>query len=159
MEDRSFEIKYCHCKYDELDQTARKLINTAKEATNGSYSPYSGFSVGAAVLLQDGTVVTGSNQENASYPSGLCAERVALFSAGSAFPDKAVTAIAIAARTKGSFTNIPVTPCGACRQVIAEVASRYGCRIRIILFGTDYCLDFTDGATDLLPFSFGAEYL
>ena len=98
------------------------LVNAAKEATKGSWSPYSGFKVGAALLLDDGTVVTGSNQENAAYPSGLCAERTALFAAGHAHPGKSVTALAIAARNDNGYTAQPITPCGACRQVLNEFA-------------------------------------
>ena len=105
---------------DELESEDLKLVNAAKEATAGSWSPYSGFRVGAALRLDDGTVVTGSNQENAAYPSGLCAERTALFTAGHAHPGKAVTALAIAARNDKGYTAQPITPCGACRQVLAE---------------------------------------
>ena len=115
----------CHyvlCTYDELTAADRQLIDAAKDATRRSYAPYSHFHVGAAVLLADGTVVTGTNQENAAYPSGLCAERTTLFYAGSTHPDTAVVSLAIAAFTDGAFTTNPIVPCGACRQMLYEFA-------------------------------------
>ena len=107
-------------QYDELNEGDRSLIKTAMEATARSYSPYSHFSVGAAALLGNGTVVTGTNQENAAYPSGLCAERTTLFYANSQYPDQPVVTLAIAARTEKDFIDHPIPPCGACRQVILE---------------------------------------
>ena len=142
---------------DELSGSDLKLVETAKEATSGSWSPYSGFKVGAALLLEDGTVVTGSNQENAAYPSGLCAERTALFAAGHAHPGKAVTALAIAARNDKGFTAQPITPCGACRQVLAETEQRGGKPIRYILYGTQGTMVVEGGTDAILPFCFGAE--
>ena len=142
---------------DELSGSDLKLVETAKEATSGSWSPYSGFKVGAALLLEDGTVVTGSNQENAAYPSGLCAERTALFTAGHAHPDKAVTALAIAARNDNGFTAQPITPCGACRQVLAETEQRGGKPIRYILYGTQGTMVIEGGTDAILPFCFGAD--
>ena len=108
-------------------------------------------------MLDDGTIVTGSNQENAAYPSGLCAERTAIFAAGHAYPGKAVTALAIAARNEKGFTAQPITPCGACRQVLAETEQRGGKPIRYILYGTEGTM-IIDGGTDvILPFCFGAD--
>lgn len=133
------------------------LVNAAKEATAGSWSPYSGFKVGAALRLDDGTVVTGSNQENAAYPSGLCAERTALFAAGHAHPGKAVLALAIAARNDKGFTGQPITPCGACRQVLAETEQRGGQPIRYILYGTEGTMVIEGGTDSILPFCFGAD--
>jgi len=133
------------------------LVNAAKEATAGSWSPYSGFKVGAALLLDDGTVVTGSNQENAAYPSGLCAERTALFAAGHAHPGKAVKALAIAARNDKGYTTQPITPCGACRQVLAETEQRGGTPIRYILYGTQGTMLIEGGTDAILPFCFGAD--
>ena len=157
MKKLSRTIKWSVLNQDELKTEDLKLVNAAKEATKGSWSPYSGFRVGAALLLDDGTIVTGSNQENAAYPSGLCAERTALFAAGHAHPDKAVTALAIAARNDNGFTTQPVTPCGACRQVLAETEQRGGRPIRYILYGTDGTM-IIDGGTDaILPFCFGAD--
>ena len=105
-------------EYDELNDTDRALLDDAIEATRRSYAPYSHFSVGAAALLANGVVVTGTNQENAAYPSGLCAERTTLFYANSQYPDQAVVTLAIAARTEKDFIDTPIPPCGACRQVI-----------------------------------------
>ena len=130
----------CHyvlCTYDELTAADRQLIDAAKDATRRSYAPYSHFHVGAAVLLADGTVVTGTNQENAAYPSGLCAERTTLFYAGSTHPDTAVVSLAIAAFTNGAFTTNPIVPCGACRQVMLETEQRYNHPIRTLLYGTE----------------------
>lgn len=141
----------------ELNSEDLMLVKAAQEATAGSWSPYSGFKVGAALLLDDGTIVTGSNQENAAYPSGLCAERTALFSAGHAHPDKAVTALAIAARNDKGFTAQPITPCGACRQVLAETEQRGGKPIRYILYGTGGTMIIEGGTDAILPFCFGAD--
>ena len=122
-------------EYDELNDTDRALLDDAIEATRRSYAPYSHFSVGAAALLANGVVVTGTNQENAAYPSGLCAERTTLFYANSQYPDQAVVTLAIAARTEKDFIDTPIPPCGACRQVILETEKRYKQPIRILLYG------------------------
>ena len=156
--------------FGELTDSDKRLIEAAKEATKRSYAPYSHFNVGAAAMLDDGTIVTGSNQENAAYPSGLCAERttlfhagseypdkaVTLFHAGSEYPDKAVTTLAIAASNSEGFTEQPVTPCGACRQVMLEAEQRHHRPIRMLMYGTA-CIYETRGTKDLLPLSFGIE--
>lgn len=150
-------IHICHYKlyaYDELSEQDRQLIDEAQCATGRSYAPYSYFQVGAAVLLDDGTVLTGSNQENVAYPSGLCAERTALFSAGSAYPEKAVVALAIAACMEGKFTRNPITPCGACRQVMLETELRHHTPMRILLYGTEGVCVIEGGVGELLPLSF-----
>jgi cytidine deaminase len=151
----------CHYKlyaYEELSEQDRQLIESAKQATQQSYAPYSQFHVGAAVLLEDGTTITGTNQENAAYPSGLCAERTALFYASSTHPDKAVVALAIAAHTKGEFTNNPISPCGACRQVMLEIEQRHARPIRILLYGTEGVYVIEGGVRELLPLTFGASF-
>ena len=108
-------------QYDELDPTDRSLVDAAREATFRAYSPYSHFSVGAAILLDNGETVTGSNQENAAYPSSLCAERTAAYYAHSRYPDAKFMTIAIAAReTSGNEIKTPISPCGACRQALLE---------------------------------------
>ena len=142
--------------FEELTDSDKRLIEAAKEATKRSYAPYSHFNVGAAAMLEDGTIVTGSNQENAAYPSGLCAERTTLFHAGSEYPGKAVTTLAIAASNCEGFTEQPVTPCGACRQVMLEAEQRYHRPIRMLMYGTA-CIYETRGTKDLLPLSFGIE--
>lgn len=143
-------------QYNELDEEDRKLIDLAKDATRRSYAPYSKFSVGAAALLANGEIVTGTNQENAAYPSGLCAERTTLFYANSQYPDQAVKTLAIAARTENDFLDSPIPPCGACRQVILETEKRYNQPIRILLYGKEN-IYLVEGIEDLLPLSFSKK--
>ena len=128
-------------QYDELNEADRALMQTAMEATARSYSPYSHFSVG---------------QENAAYPSGLCAERTTLFYANSQYPDQPVVTLAIAARTEKDFIDQPIPPCGACRQVILETEKRYKQPIRILLYGKE-CIYEVKSIGDLLPLSFDAS--
>lgn len=143
--------------YEELDAADRELIDAAREATHHSYAPYSHFSVGAAARLADNTVVCGSNQENAAYPSGLCAERTTLFYANSRYPDQAVTTLAIAARNEqGEFLDDPIPPCGACRQVMLETEVRYRQPMRILLYGRKGIYEVKK-VGDLLPLSFDAS--
>lgn len=144
--------------YETLSESDKLLIDEAKKATKNSYSPYSKFAVGAAALLADGTIVSGSNQENAAFPSGTCAERTTLFYANSKYPDQAVHTLAVAAYTQGSFLDIPISPCGACRQVILEVEKRYNHPIRILLFGTNDIYEIKS-IRDLLPLSFDEDFL
>lgn len=154
MVNKKLEINYSeYSSHDELLPEEKNLLDKAIEATKRSYSPYSGFSVGAALLLEDGTVVTGSNQENIAYPSGLCAERTALFAAGATYPERAVTAIAISSAKEGKILDDIASPCGACRQVMAETQMRYGRKIKIILGGFRRVLIF-NAVDDLLPFIF-----
>lgn len=143
--------------YEELDAADRELIDAAREATHRSYAPYSHFSVGAAARLADNTVVCGSNQENAAYPSGLCAERTTLFYANSRYPDQAVTTLAVAARNeRGEFLDDPIPPCGACRQVMLETEVRYRQPMRILLYGRKGIYEVKK-VGDLLPLSFDAS--
>ena len=129
------------CQTEELSQEERHLIELAIEATDRSYSPYSHFKVGAAVRLENGVELTGSNQENAAYPSGICAERTTLFYAGAQYPDVPVKMLAIAARgTDGELTEEPTGPCGACRQVILESETRAKAPIRILLYGRKHVM-------------------
>lgn len=143
---------------DELSPEDRELVEAAKRATEHSYSPYSQFRVGAALRLQDGTIATGSNQENASYPLGLCAERTAIFHAQHVHPDLAVQAIAIAAWSNGHFYPEPISPCGACRQVMLEVEHRYGRPMRVLLYGASGT-HVVQSVRALLPFQFVSESL
>ena len=145
--------------YDELSPADRQLVDAARQATSTSYAPYSQFCVGAALRLADGVVVTGSNQENAAYTNGICAERSAIFAAQSQYPDQPVVSIAIAAYTHGSFTRQPVSPCGACRQVMVEIENRYQQPIRILLYGTDGTYVISDGIQVLMPLLFSADDL
>ena len=140
----------------ELNAEERQLVEAAKQATDGSYAPYSKFRVGAAVRLKDGTIVTGANQENAAFPSGLCAERTALFAANAQHPDQPVVTLAIAARKGRQFLSQPIPPCGACRQVISGVEERYGIPIRILLYGTEGVL-VSESISPLLPLRFADD--
>lgn len=157
MKNYNLTLSWSVFKNNELEKSDRMLVEAAKKATDGSYSPYSEFRVGAALLLDDGTVVTGSNQENAAYPSGLCAERTALFAAGHNYPGKVVIAIAIAARNTDGWTEKPISPCGACRQVMAETEALSGRPIRTILYGEEETMIIPDGTAMLLPFCFETE--
>ena len=121
MEKREITTAYVvYESVNELTDVEKKLLNDAKAVARNAYAPYSEFQVGAAVLLENGKVVTGTNQENAAYPSGLCAERVAIFSAASQNPGVKIKALALSALSAKAVVDSPITPCGACRQVIAE---------------------------------------
>ncbi|WP_288352794.1 cytidine deaminase [uncultured Bacteroides sp.] len=158
MKEIKLEICIHSLQYEELAPQDRELIDKAKEATSRSYAPYSKFSVGAAALLKNGVIVTGTNQENAAYPSGLCAERTTLFYANSQYPDQAVLTLAIAARNEAGYLDTPIPPCGACRQVLLETEQRYRQSMRILLYGEKAIYE-VDGTKDLLPLSFGGEFL
>ena len=137
----------------EMTERDQMLVAAALDAQKGSYSPYSQFQVGAALLLADGTVVKGANQENAAYPSGLCAERTAMFAASANHPGKAMVAIAIVGGFDQRVAPTPCSPCGACRQVMAEYQTLYGKPMRVIMFGTEKTWAF-DKVDDILPFIF-----
>ena len=143
----------------ELTSEELHLLDEARRATYRSYAPYSHFSVGAAVLLADGTIVGGSNQENAAYPSGLCAERTAMFYANSRYPDQPIRSICIAARNAdGEFIHRPIAPCGACRQSLLEAEQRAGHPIGVLLYGTDGIYSIRS-IKDLLPLDFDESFL
>ena len=147
------EIKITYSEYssiDELPAQDRLVAEAAISATASSYAPYSGFNVGAAVMLEDGEIITGSNQENAAYPSGLCAERTAMFYAGAHRPDKAMVKIAIAGGQNGVLCSDPATPCGACRQVMAQYQARGGRPMEVILVGGERIWKFSK-VDDILP--------
>ena len=153
MEEKSFTLNYR--EYDtieELPATYKHLYKAAIDATENSYAPYSQFNVGAAVLMENGAVITGSNQENAASPSGLCAERVALFAAHHQYPKVAVEAIAIAAKTKGALTENLVYPCAACIQVMVESQLRSRKPVKIIV-GSNTRVQIIGSVDSLLPFS------
>jgi len=141
------------CSPDELTPEDRQLIDEAIAATAASYAPYSKFCVGACLRLTDGTLVHGANQENAAFPSGLCAERSALFAAGAQYPDLPVDTLAIAARNEQGLTPQPISPCGACRQVMLETEERYGHDFRVLLYGTE-AVYIVESAKALLPLCF-----
>ena len=138
---------------NELSDSDRELIEAAKKATDNSYSPYRHFRVGAALRLSDGRIVIGANQENAAFPSGLCAERSAIFAAQSNWPEQSIESIAIAARNENGFVAVPVSPCGSCRQVMLEMEERYKHPIRVLLYGTQG-VHVINSVKDLLPLCF-----
>jgi cytidine deaminase len=152
MKELIIETKIQVFPVSEAPEIYKELIESAIDATANAYAPYSGFDVGAAVLLKNGKIIEGSNQENEAYPSGLCAERVTLFSANAQYPDTKVLAIAVAAVTNGKQTDM-ITPCGACRQVLLEVEKRYQSPIKILLCGREQ-ICIVESAASLLPLSF-----
>lgn len=159
MKELIIKTKIKVCAYDEFSAEDKQLVDAARAATANSYAVYSNFNVGAAVRLDNGVIVKGSNQENAAYPSGLCAERTTLFWANSQYPENAVLAMAIAARTDKGELPMPIPPCGACRQVILETEKRFGKAIKIILFGTKESYIIEDGIKALMPLSFDSAFL
>jgi cytidine deaminase len=156
MKDISITSVIKEYSIDELEQSEQFIISKAIEATNNSYAPYSKFCVGAALLLENDEIIIGCNQENAAYPSGLCAERTALFSAGAQYPDVPVKALAIAARNENGMMKLPVVPCGACRQVMLETEKRYNHDMRILLYGTSGVY-VVDSVKALLPLQFDGD--
>ena len=160
MKEKEIIIKYQSFeKSDELQNSDKLLLDNAKEAMKSSYSPYSNFEVGAAVRLANGEIVKGSNQENSAYPSGLCAERVAIFSAGVQFPGVEIESIAITANSGDNSLNGPVTPCGACCQVMLEAENNSHNSIKIIMHGEDDSCYVTNTVRSVLPFSFNGDFL
>ena len=158
MKELILQTKVTTCTLEEMDSSMRELVEKAKAMTQNAYCPYSHFHVGAAARLADGQIVAGSNQENAAYPSGLCAERTTLFAANANHPHTPVEALAIACYTHGHFTKDAASPCGACRQVMLETEHRFGQPMQVILYGEDMCYVF-NSAADLLPLNFVAENL
>ena len=152
------EIIIAYQEFDSLNELSHKdrlLAEAAIDATSRSYAPYSNFNVGAAIMYEDGEIIQGSNQENAAYPSGLCAERTALFYASSRRPDTPIISLAIAASQKGTLCNIPATPCGACRQVMAQYQVKSGKPMTVLLVGGEKIWKFAS-VDDLLPLTFNS---
>ena len=156
MKELQFQFNYQLFAPEELSDADRQLVEAAVEATANAYAPYSKFQVGAALRLANGDIVTGANQENAAFPSGICAERSAIFAAQSHQPDQPVSTLAIAAKNANGLLKSPITPCGACRQVILEIEDRYKQPVRILLHGTDGTLAIAS-VKDLLPLCFVDE--
>lgn len=153
MKNLKLEINYDFCTMEDLSDVERKTVVAACKATKNSYAPYSHFHVGAAVMLDNGKTIIGANQENAAFPSGLCAERTAVFAAQANYPDQPIKILAIAASDKEGLRDKPVTPCGSCRQVILEVEDRYKKPIEVLLYGRSGIYRFKS-IKNLLPFSF-----
>lgn len=143
-------------KFEELDDVLKTLVSKAIDATDNSYSPYSNFKVGAALQLEDGTIVIGANQENAAFSVTMCAERSAIFNAQSNHPNLAITTIAIAAKNVNGLVHTPISQCGSCRQVILEMEQRYKRNIKILLCGSEG-IYVINSIKDLLPLSFVDE--
>ena len=154
MKEKKIDITYT--EYENLSQLEEKdriLAETAIRSAENAYSPYSNFSVGAALRLSNGEIITGANQENIAYPSGLCAERTAMFYASAQYPAISMESIAIAGKKDGTLCPSPATPCGACRQVMAEYQDKGGRKMEIILVGSERICKFSK-VDDLLPLTF-----
>ena len=159
MKLKTIDISYVEYKsIDDLEKSDRKLVIKARKAAENAWAPYSNFHVGAALELENDKIVIGNNQENAAYPSGLCAERVALFAANANYPNKAIKTMAISASNKNGLLFDPVAPCGACRQAILESETRFEQPIRVILDGKDKII-IIEGVRNLLPLSFDKSSL
>lgn len=143
----------------ELNLEVKNLMNAAVEARDKAYAPYSKFHVGAAILLDNNEIISGSNQENASYPSGLCAERTAIYYAGAKYPDAIIKCIAISATSKNHPVTSPIPPCGACRQAIAEYEIKQSQPIEIYFMGESGEVAKTNSLKELLPFAFDKSNL
>lgn len=160
MKKREIVVEYQeYSEVDELTSADKSLLEHAKNASNRAYAPYSHFRVGAAVLLENGKIVTGNNQENAAYPSGLCAERVALFHASSLYPGIGVKAIAITAQSEETDIDEPVTPCGACRQVMVEYENINEGNTKVIMSGERGNIIIAPSVKSLIPLSFDGNHL
>lgn len=144
---------------DELSTEVASLMQKAVEVRDKAYAPYSNFNVGAAILLDNGVIITGSNQENASYPSGLCAERTAIYYAGSQYPEAKIIRMTISATSKRKPTSTPIPPCGACRQAISEYEIKQDNPIEIYFMGETGKVAKSNSLANLLPFIFDKSFL
>jgi cytidine deaminase len=159
MKQRAYTVRlYEYDLLEELSEEQVRLVNSAIKAARDAYAPYSAFHVGAALRLANGEIVIGSNQENAAYPSGLCAERVAIFYAGARHPNVPVSSIAIVAIREDTLQEAPVAPCGACRQVLYEKESQGEAPMEVILYGSKK-IQIINQVSDLLPLPFKLEHL
>ncbi|MEZ5015201.1 MAG: cytidine deaminase [Chitinophagales bacterium] len=157
MEKKTYSlVVYTGSGLESLTDPDKELVEASVEATKSAYAPYSAFRVGCALRLENGMIVKGSNQENAAYPSGLCAERVAFFSAGSQYPGIRILEAAI---TTSFPLHEPVAPCGACRQVMAETELRQNAPIRLIMTDPDGDFRIVENVISLLPMYFSGEWL
>ena len=146
-------------EFNQLPQEIQSLMNAAKNARGKAYAPYSKFTVGAALLLENGEVIEGSNQENASYPSGLCAERTAIYYAGAEFPDQKILALAITAGAVNSQNDKPIPPCGACRQAIAEYEIKQKHPVALYFMGVEGKIIHSHSLENILPLIFDNSFL
>lgn len=154
MTEQKINISYEeYASIDELNAEDRELAQAAIEGMKGSYAPYSHFNVGAAVRMTNGQIVRGANQENAAFPSGLCAERTAMFAASAKYPGKEMVSLALVGGIYGRITDEPATPCGACRQVMAQYQTRAGKPMSVIMVGAKRVWKFSR-VDDILPLIF-----
>ena len=159
MKENQIQIHYNSYKLDELSEIYKNLMDRSIEAQQNAYAPYSNFKVGAAILLEDGTVFTGNNQENSAFPSGLCAERVAIFACSAQHPNIKINVIAISANSEKIDINTVLAPCGSCRQSMYEYESKQNKPIRVLLKGADNEVVEFLSVSDLLPFVFQCDGL
>lgn len=151
----TYQLKFdTYSSSDELDQEDRDLLLKALEVSEQAYAPYSGFEVGAAVLLENGEVITGTNQENVAFPSGICAERTAFYYVGTHYSSHKIKSVAVTAKSKNFEVNYPVSPCGSCRQAMYEYESNQGTPIKVIMMGESGEVRIVHSVADLLPFTF-----
>ena len=155
MTDRKLILSYKEYTFDELSGEDRQLVEAAVGAMRNAYSPYSNFKVGAAVRLSDGSIVIGSNQENAAYPSGLCAERTAMFAASAQHPELDIRSLAVAGGLDGQLEEVPASPCGACRQVMAQYQAKSGKPMSVLMVADGLIWKF-DRVDDILPMIFNS---
>jgi len=159
---RKQNIAFDLITYDSIEELIGenyKLMLAAVAARKKAYAPYSNFQVGAAVLLENGEIITGNNQENASYPSGLCAERVAMFYAGANYPDVIIKSIAISATSLNYVVNKPAAPCGNCRQSLSEYEVKQKQSITLFMMGETGEILKCNAISDILPLAFDSSYL
>ena len=160
MREKKFEFNYTvYDNIDELPEEQKSLLKEAREVTEHAYAPYSRFQVGAIAKLANGEIVKGSNQENASFPVGLCAERVLLASVSSVFPKISIESIAISYKSEEQKSDHPISPCGICRQALQEYEGRIGKPVQLILGGMEGPVYIIDSASRLLPLAFTSEEL
>ena len=159
MSEKKIITKYVKTDFNLLTNSDKTLVLKAKSMLKSAYAPYSGFLVGAAVHLENGEIITGNNQENVAYPSGMCAERVAIFYAKSQFPNTKINSIAVSAISKNFLIEDVVSPCGSCRQVISEYEVKQNENIRILLHQSDDSVIIIKSISDLLPLMFISEKL
>jgi len=159
MKENQIQIHYNSYKFDELSEIYKNLMDRSIEAQQNAYAPYSNFKVGAAILLEDGTIFTGNNQENSAFPSGLCAERVAIFACSAQHPNIKINVIAISANSEKIDINTVLAPCGSCRQSMYEYESKQNKPIRVLLKGVDNEVVEFLSVSDLLPLVFQCDGL
>ena len=159
MQEKKIEISFISANLSELSNEDQQLVSSAKLAFKTAYAPYSGFLVGASVLLANGEVISGSNQENVAYPSGLCAERVALFYAGAKYPNIKINTIAVSIFSQNFKEEDVISPCGACRQVMAEYEDKQEQPIKVILHSPTDNVLIANTVESLLPFVFKSSLL